>query len=67
MHLHPELWQWPQWVAIVLMVVTTLTYILMHNKPMVNGHKEPLQYNGWAKAINFLIWYYILSQGGFFK
>lgn len=52
-------WGWPQWVYIILMVLTLVANISLHGK-------ERPPYNGWAGLSGFLLSFILLAFGGFF-
>lgn len=52
-------WGWPQYVYLILALLTAVGHISMHGKD--RGH-----YDGYVGLCNFLIAFCLLTAGGFF-
>lgn len=52
-------WGWPQYVYLILALLTVIGNISLHGKPRPD-------YNGYLGLCNFLIAFCLLTAGGFF-
>lgn len=52
-------WGWPQYIYLILAVLTAICHIANHGK-------DRGEFNGYAGVSNFLIAAFILTAGGFF-
>lgn len=52
-------WGWPQYIYLVLALLTLFGHVSSHGKP-----RQP--YNGYVGLCDFLIAFLVLTAGGFF-
>ncbi len=56
-----QVWSWPQWAYIVLMLISLMIYAAMHREVM-----DKPNYNFRMKCVAILLGIIILTSGGFF-